>query len=74
MEIEVYSRDLLCCSVCAPPEMSGADVAAEVERASPAGTSNGWQVSTDATFATGEPNGGLVKCHRGETRHWLLDC
>lgn len=75
MEVEVYSRGIVHCSVCAPPEMSGDEVASHVEYATPAGTDLGWQVSKDATFSDGVTlNGGIVECHNGKTRHWLLDC
>ncbi len=69
----VYARGLLCCSACAPVEMAGPGVAAEAERTYPAGTEAGWQISTDATFRTGEPI--PCPCNKLPGRqHWLLDC
>lgn len=75
MDVEVYSSGLVSCSVCAPPNMAPEDVAQRVNELHPAGTDNGWSISDDKHFADGKTeNGGLVSCHRGETRHWLLHC
>jgi hypothetical protein len=74
VNVEIYSLGLLCCSVCAPVEMTGAQVADEANRISPPGTQNGWSVSEDETFKDGTTvNGAIVECCRGKTRHWLLD-
>lgn len=73
MDVEVYSSGLLCCSVCAPEGMSPEDVLKRVNEIHPCGTENGWTISEDKTFKGGEENGGIFECHRGTTRHWLLD-
>ena len=75
MDVEIYSMGMLCCSVCAPAEMPREEVEKSVNEQSPAGTEHGWRISEDKTFSDGTTeNGGIVDCHRGHTRHWLLDC
>lgn len=69
--VHVYKEGLLCASVCAPAEMTGEEVAAEML---PSGTSHGkWCVSDEKTFAGGEPM--PCPCEQDPSRrHWLLDC
>lgn len=74
-KIDVYSRGICHCSVCAPVDVPGDEVARRVEAIEPAGTTNGWTLSEDPTFSDGvTPNGGIVQCPNGTTRHWLLSC
>lgn len=71
--VTVYSMGVVCCSVCAPADMDGDAVAAEVNRAHPSGTESGWSVSQDETFRTGQPN--PCACEADPSRrHWLMDC
>lgn len=72
MSVAVYKRGPFCCSVCAPEHMTGEEVAREVEAGSPAGTGAGWTISTNPTFATGQPNPCPCEQTPGR-RHWLLD-
>lgn len=71
--VYVYSKGLVCCSVCAPGDMDADAVAAAVNREHPTGIDNGWSVSTDETFITGQPN--PCPCEdEPSRRHWLLEC
>lgn len=73
MSVEIYKVGLLCCSVCAPVEMTPEEVEREVNDKSPSGTTNGWTISTDKAFADGTPI--PAPCNMGGGRqHWLLDC
>jgi hypothetical protein len=75
MDVEIYSMGPLCCSVCAPADMPREEVERAVNQQHPAGTEHCWRVADDKTFSDGTTkNGGIVDCHRGHTRHWLLDC
>ncbi len=74
-DVMIYLAGPLCCSVCAPEDMAATDVEGAVNRQNPAGTEHGWKISGYEFFSDGTtPNGGIVECHRGTTRHWLLDC
>lgn len=74
LDVEVYRSGLFCCSVCAPAEMSADEVVCRVNAIHPCGTEHGWMLSENTHFKCGEvENGGIVDCHRGHTRHWLLD-
>jgi hypothetical protein len=71
-EVIVYAEGIFYASVCAPSDMPGEQVAAEVQSERPAGTRNGWQVSDDETFRTGEPM--PCACDKDHRRkHWLLE-
>lgn len=72
-DVRVYKSSIFSCSVCAPAEMSGDAVVAEVNRIHPAGTERGWKKSDDATFATGQPNPCPCNNNPKERQHWLLD-
>lgn len=70
---EVYKMGALSCSVCAPKDMPIETVLQQVNEDHPAGTDLGWTKADDEFFSDGEtPNGGVVECHNGTTRHWLL--
>lgn len=73
MSVQVYAMGAFMCSVCAPAEMNGPAVAAEVQAGRPAGTEHGWQVAADSTFKSGEPNPCNCDSMPGR-RHWLLEC
>jgi hypothetical protein len=79
--VTIYSEGPITLSVCAPSEMSAADVLADVERQHPCGTENGWGVSADSWMtwdternekvATGRH--GPIPCDQDPGRtHWLL--
>lgn len=70
--VYVYADGPLCCSVCVPKEWNREQVEREVNAAHPCGTENGWAVSKDSTFASGQTN--PCECHDDSMRlHWLLD-
>lgn len=70
-DVFVYSVGLVHCSVCAPSEFDGNAVAAIVESGMTAGTQNGWTLSDDKTFASGEKM--PCECNEDNSRrHWLL--
>jgi hypothetical protein len=71
-EVVVYTVGIFYCSVCAPVALSGEEVADRVERQSPAGTSNGWTVSDETTFAGGAPMPSPCDHDPVNRRHWLL--
>lgn len=71
--VVVYASGLLCCSVCAPVGMSRAELEREVNRIHPCGTRKGWTISTDPTFASGQPNPCPCNDHPTERQHWLLE-
>lgn len=70
--VVIYAVGLCYASACT--EASDADTVAHANSEHPTGLRHGWQVSTDATFAGGEPN--PCPCHEWpETRrHVLLEC
>ena len=74
MSVFIYAQGLVHCSVCAPKHFTASEVEKAVNRQLPTGISSRWEVSDDKTFVTGEENGGIVHCSKGETRHWLLSC
>ena len=73
MRCSIYSTGLVCCSVCAPSDMTKEQVIAEVNRRSPTGISSKWDI-VDSHFRTGEENGFTTTCGGVETRHWVLTC
>lgn len=73
--VDIYSKGLCACSVCAPAGMPREEVEAAVNAQSPTGIESRWTVADDEFFKDGTtPNGGIVDCKNGHTRHWLLNC
>ncbi len=71
--IEIYSVGLVHLSVCAPKDMSVAEIEAAVNADTPTGLSHGWKVDDAPTFAEGKPNPCL--CENDGTRlHYLMVC
>ena len=50
------------------------EVAAAVNRAAPTGISSPWGLSSDETFADGEPNPCVCPDHPETHKHYLLEC
>ena len=83
-DVNVYSMGMFMASVCAPGDMSGAEVAAAVNEqdadslrgvglAKHAGNTPQWGVSGDACFRTGQTN--PCSCEDDPNRkHWLMEC
>lgn len=72
--VVVYSHGLVCCSACAPKEMSARQVADEVNVLNPTGISSPWEVSSDRTFFGSEKtNPGPCEVDASR-KHWLLTC
>lgn len=73
--IDIYAKGILATSVCAHPDMSKETIEKMVNKSHPTGIDSGWAVSEEEFFGDGKtPNGGIVNCRNGETRHWLLIC
>lgn len=71
--VHVYRAGLVHCSVCAPKDLSGPDVARGADLSHPTGLDHGWSVSSDTHFASGQTN--PCQCEDDpERRHWLLSC
>lgn len=69
----VYVSGLVCCSVCAPADMSIEEVERVVNLENPTGISSGWSVSDDETFADGTPM--PAPCEKVPGRvHYLMTC
>lgn len=72
-DIEMYSRGLCYCSVCAAADVPIEDIEAYVNLELPTGIKSLWKLSDDPTFANGQPN--PSPCERGRGRkHYLLSC
>ena len=73
MSIDVYSVGFVHCSACAPRDATPEEIRREADERSPTGLAHGWQISTDKTFANGDPMPRV--CEQNPDRlHWLLDC
>lgn len=77
-DVWIYAKGPLSCSVCAPAEMGREEVEDAVNSqhpCGPVGSTLRWRVADDEFFKDGTtPNGGIVDCDKGHTRHWFLDC
>ena len=72
-QIAVYSNGIFHCSVCVPKDMPREEVERQVNAENPAGTTNGWKICADPTFASGAAN--PHECERSTERlHYLMDC
>ena len=71
-EVDIYALGPLSLSCCAPSDMSVDEVTAAVNRQVLAGTENGWQLSSDATFRQGGPMPGPCNRHTDRT-HYLFE-
>lgn len=73
MTIHVYTAGICSASVCAPKEMSVEAVTEELNATHPTGIESRWSLSTDPTFATGQPN--PCPCEINPLRlHYLFAC
>ncbi len=73
-DVIVYSNGLYCCSVCVSKKLSLKEVVQEVDLCNPAETLNGWKISEDKTFYSGDENGCDCEDHPETRRHYLLNC
>lgn len=73
--VDIYSVGPFCCSVCAPMDMHIDEVCRIVNQKNPTDIDSNWTLAPDEIFSDGRTiNGGIVDCHNGRTRHWLLHC
>lgn len=72
--VNVYSIGPICCSACAPGQLSSDEVAREVNGSYPTGISSQWRVSGDELFADGEHTNPCACEQDPERKHWLLEC
>ncbi len=70
-KIEIYCMGPLSCSVCAPKGMEQSEILRQVEVREPSGTSNGWMISDDKIFKTGEPMPNQCE-DEGNRQHWFV--
>ncbi|OWU83830.1 hypothetical protein ATO6_15485 [Oceanicola sp. 22II-s10i] len=70
--IEIIAHTVTRCTVCAPAELTAAEVAAQLQAIQPPEAGHTWSVIEGERFRTGEANGAMVDCHNGMTRHWML--
>jgi len=71
--VHVYSRGLVCCSVCSPKEMTIDDLTKIVNIKNPAGENLKWELSKDETFKQGNTN--PCECDQDKNRlHYLFNC
>ena len=73
-DIEVYGMGLIHCSICAANHVSPKQVEALVNLEHPSGTSHGWVLSKDSTFASGAPNPSPCDEYPVTRTHYLLAC
>lgn len=71
--VEIYSEGLVCLSVCVPDDMPREEVEREVNSRRPTGIKSRWTISSDETFAGGEPHPSPCS-DRIFRRHYLLNC
>jgi len=72
--IYIYSAGLTYVSVCAPREMTGAEVTLATNYKHATGIESAWALSDDLTFQHGETNPCACNDHPTERLHWLLGC
>lgn len=74
MTIDIYSLGICHASVCAPREVTEAEVTAALNESRPTGISSDWEPSPDPAFESGEPN--PCPCNDEPTTrlHWLMVC
>jgi hypothetical protein len=73
LPVKIYKIGLCYASVCADSEMSGEEVADEVNKLSPTGISSRWQISDEKEFSDKTP--APSPCNEDNNRiHWLLEC
>ena len=71
--IEIYSKGIITCSVCAPKRLSVKTVERVVNELEPTNISSKWKISKDKTFRTGESN--PCVCENDPNRlHYLMEC
>jgi hypothetical protein len=71
--VQVYSVGVVCASACAPVDMPREEVERAVNAQCPTGIASRWQISTDETFANGDPMPRECNSDPGR-QHWLLNC
>lgn len=73
LDVQIMAWGLVYLTVCAPVGTDTAVLMDEANRQHPTGILSSWRVSTDRTFATGQPN--PCPCERIEGReHTLMEC
>lgn len=73
-EVTIYSRGLVCCSVCVPKDMTISDIEYHVNMINPTGIDSQWKISEDKTFADKEKQN-PCECETAKDRlHYLLNC
>ncbi len=73
MSIRIYTEGPVCCSVCAPVDMTPEEVTARVNIERPTGITSTWAVS-DEDFASGQTNPTPCNSEPETHRHFLLKC
>lgn len=73
MDITIYAKGLVACSVCAPENVTREAIERYVNEHNPTGIESKWKISKDKKFASGEPMPN--KCETARDRlHYLLNC
>ena len=73
--VDIYSRGIVACSVCAPNGMPPEQVVAEVNKQYPSGIiGSSWTISSDSRFQDGSPMPFHDPPGCAGTTHWLLNC
>jgi len=72
-EVEIYSRGIVSCSVCAINELSVEQVTQQVNIDSPTGIQSNWELAEDTHFKEGKTN--PCECENDPNRkHYLFHC
>lgn len=71
-DVEIYAVGMVSLSVCSvlPPD----ETEKKVNEIYPTGISSQWQLSSDETFRTGEPNPCPCEQHPTTRKHYLMEC
>ena len=74
-KLDIYSRGIVACSVCAPKGMPAEQVVAEVNKQYPSKMiGSPWRMSGDSRFQDGSPMPWEDPPGCKGTTHWLLEC
>lgn len=73
MDIEIYSRGMVHCSVCVPDDATNEQIEEATNAINPTGLDHGWRVDEAKTFASGLPNPNPCEARDGH-KHVLMVC
>ncbi len=73
-ELWIYATGLVCASVCTSLPAEEVAEAVNRDRTFPEESGLLWVLSSDETFAGGEPNPCVCPDHPGTHNHYLLNC